>query len=760
MLNKATSADEVPTPGYVYTEIARATADINVSQQVADFLLRKLERDNPHVKVKVLKIIKHVCEQGKPDFRRSVQRKSELVKSCLQYRGTPDPLKGDSHNKAVRDEAEATVKALFSSDSSTNAYGFAVEPAKKMTGFGSDTAGDMGGRIGGIGSDGHSSFNSFGGPSQSAYGGGPGGGGGMVGFGNPNFDNAPRDDKDTVLKQAASSAMSFASKITSKVQSMSGSSMGIQTYSNGPDGPSSSYRAPPVGMNAGGYGSGMQQDRWGASAGAGPSSRPPPPSTSSSGEYEARVVNELCVVGGARAAPPAKLLEEFGQKCASLDSKMVADQLRQKMEQQDWQVRLKALYGIEVLAQQGLDGITGHICQYSSELIFECQQMPQCRQKATKVLYMLGFIDSAEEQSATRRTPEASPPPAVEAVSSVDLLSMDDDLPAVAPSAAFAKPEQEVDFFGDGPTSSPAPLTNGHTSAVTTPASCSGLFDNLTGPSTTAPPPATSQTDGGMFGNLSMKGPSNSTSHAPPSLATSVEPAAAQSQDSGPSPLLASLQFGTVVTSPERGVTQGSVPVQDRTAHLGFLSGGMASQMPAQMPAQVPSIGVGILQGNQIMPGYGFAPPQPLGTMSSQQMGMPPQGYTGGHMPHSGVLGGVPGIAPQHIAAGTIGTAQQQPSYASPMGGMAGAVMPQAGMYGGFTAGPAPPMPMATAAGGDPMSAAPGSAFGFIGAASTVPGRPPAGASMGLTSTAGPAGPGSNDLAFGFVADQMKGATN
>jgi len=77
MLNKATSPDDVPTPGYMFTEIAKATfADINACQQLADYLLKKLERDNPHVKMKALRIIRHVCEQGKPDFRRAVQKKS------------------------------------------------------------------------------------------------------------------------------------------------------------------------------------------------------------------------------------------------------------------------------------------------------------------------------------------------------------------------------------------------------------------------------------------------------------------------------------------------------------------------------------------------------------------------------------------------------------------------------------------------------------------------------------------------------------
>mmetsp|Transcript_45678 Transcript_45678/g.130960 ORF Transcript_45678/g.130960 Transcript_45678/m.130960 type:complete len:173 (+) Transcript_45678:102-620(+) len=155
-LNKATSADDTPTPGYLYTEIAKATFSApDASQQLADYLLKKLERDNAYVKQKVLRIIKHVCEDGKPDFRRALQKKADLIKGCLQYRGTPDPLKGDAPNQAVRVEADAAVKAVFSSDSQTNAYGMSNESQKKMQGFGSESGPeDYSNRIGGIGGGG------------------------------------------------------------------------------------------------------------------------------------------------------------------------------------------------------------------------------------------------------------------------------------------------------------------------------------------------------------------------------------------------------------------------------------------------------------------------------------------------------------------------------------------------------------------------------------------------------------------------------
>ena len=150
-LNKATSSDAVPTPGYLYTEIAKATfADAGASQQLVDYLVRKLERDsNPHVKAKVLRLTRHVCEQGRPDFKAQMQRKVDVVKACLQHRGQPDPLQGDALNKAVREAADQTLQSIFSADASVNAYGQRADVGRKLEGFGSESADNPSSHMGG-----------------------------------------------------------------------------------------------------------------------------------------------------------------------------------------------------------------------------------------------------------------------------------------------------------------------------------------------------------------------------------------------------------------------------------------------------------------------------------------------------------------------------------------------------------------------------------------------------------------------------------
>ena len=71
------------------------------AQSLEDFLLKRLKKDNVHVKLKVLRVMKHCCLQGHATFRRDMQRHTTEIKECLSYRGTADPLHGDALNNGL-----------------------------------------------------------------------------------------------------------------------------------------------------------------------------------------------------------------------------------------------------------------------------------------------------------------------------------------------------------------------------------------------------------------------------------------------------------------------------------------------------------------------------------------------------------------------------------------------------------------------------------------------------------------------------------
>ncbi|CAM9322855.1 unnamed protein product, partial [Heterosigma akashiwo] len=66
---------------------------------------RLSKKKNHNVKFKCLVLIKHICRTGRPEFRRDIQRSTDVIREHLQFKGTPDPLRGDQIYQKVRDAA-------------------------------------------------------------------------------------------------------------------------------------------------------------------------------------------------------------------------------------------------------------------------------------------------------------------------------------------------------------------------------------------------------------------------------------------------------------------------------------------------------------------------------------------------------------------------------------------------------------------------------------------------------------------------------
>ena len=116
MMMEATSSDDSPTPGFMLTEIAKRTlSSYPACEQIEQFLLSRITKSNHNIKFKCLLIIKHVCRTGRLEFKRDLSRNVGPIKECLQFRGPPDPLRGDEIYKRVRELAKETVEAIFDS---------------------------------------------------------------------------------------------------------------------------------------------------------------------------------------------------------------------------------------------------------------------------------------------------------------------------------------------------------------------------------------------------------------------------------------------------------------------------------------------------------------------------------------------------------------------------------------------------------------------------------------------------------------------
>ncbi|CAH0516814.1 unnamed protein product [Peronospora belbahrii] len=127
VLTRATSKDDTPTPGYLYGEIARMTQhSYETCNKVQDFLISRVKNKHHTVKYKALQVIKHVCREGRVDFKREMQKHIPTVKECLQFRGVPDPLKGDEYYRRVRESAKECLDAIYDTDNAPGLSGMGM----------------------------------------------------------------------------------------------------------------------------------------------------------------------------------------------------------------------------------------------------------------------------------------------------------------------------------------------------------------------------------------------------------------------------------------------------------------------------------------------------------------------------------------------------------------------------------------------------------------------------------------------------------
>ena len=78
--------------------------------------------------------LQHVCRNGRPEFKKDIGRNLEPIKECLQFKGPPDPLRGDEIYKRVRDLAKETLEAIF--DSQAPVVTSSVAASNRIQGIG------------------------------------------------------------------------------------------------------------------------------------------------------------------------------------------------------------------------------------------------------------------------------------------------------------------------------------------------------------------------------------------------------------------------------------------------------------------------------------------------------------------------------------------------------------------------------------------------------------------------------------------------
>ena len=455
MLNEATSADDAPTPGYLLADISKQTlANYTACVQLQEFLASRVKKDNHNVKFKCLVIVKHVCRTGRPEFKKEIGRNIEAIKECLQYRGPPDPLRGDEIYKRVRDAAKEAIDAIYDSQMPTTTSsvaasnriqgmggGYVEDTTTKLKSnssifnsvstalgnFSSDTDASYTGHAGATSSfvGGNSNNNesyrdnaSYSKSSGPAYGTSTMSSSGMVGLGNPNFKD-PRGEK-TFLERAQESAATMVSSISSKMNSLNMDSGSSKKFDS-PDagfgyvtnrgtnayGPTNQYST--------GYGSQQPSSSW-SSTGAnnittGTNNNEPigigkAGNAASDGEYERGLIEALCEPAGLKPVPPEDKLQAFLVSVVTLSPDTVGNCLLDVLNSESWQSRSKALQVIQSVGKSRgcnkfVDWFTSNAADDLLALLNDSKS--SVRQQAEKTLKILKIEFTANGSEAVGR---------------------------------------------------------------------------------------------------------------------------------------------------------------------------------------------------------------------------------------------------------------------------------------------------------------------------------------------------------------------
>lgn len=561
-LARATEQSSSPTPGYLYNDIAKqAATSPSISSEILSYLIRRLAKNNPHVKYKTLKTIAMVCQNANSRgvFKRTVIQDMQAIKEikdCLNYRGKPDAVHGDELFERVRSQAKETLDVVYSDDPSSN---HPMSLSGVGQGSGSYATGGGGGGYGGMSSA----------AGSGGYGTAPGVSGQvqgmrkMEGIGNPMFKD-PRLDTGhvkslgemTIGDVAAAAVEGFkgivkdplarnipglgSSNVSHRPGNMGGGYGGptMNSWSSAPPGQAqlasatngqwtmASNRGPSA-ISSETYRGGMNNvpsgvgGSWGASSQS--SSVAPGSSTShsvyynrspvvnisghpgeanTSGTFEKNLIMELCPPGGMKPEPPADKLANFSQSLPDLNSDLVCPALLDMLEEgQPWIIRAKVLCVMEKCIEVGEE-----MAKTSGNNVY-ADFFHMCREEITP---LAGHTRVAVREPAKRVC---------------KLLGLDVPAEAVAssagPNANVARPspytvQQPVDggpnlldFDEPSPVPASAPVP---TSLPPVPT------EEPPAPPSQAPPPppssqpptslpaTTSQSGGSLFGGMTVKG--------------------------------------------------------------------------------------------------------------------------------------------------------------------------------------------------------------------------------------------------------------
>lgn len=376
ILKKASSNDPTPTPGYLYKEIADMTqVSYEQSERVSKFLFERLEHTSPHVKAKVLRIIKNTAIMGHPDFKKLASMRSEALRKSASFHGPQHPLHGDEYNIAVREAAKEAIVAVFDTSNTTSNS----SNRSRMQGFSnpnyeapiaqpnSTQKASVWNKVSGILPSGRKK-------EQQAFTHGAGG-----------FERFERMREAQKMQNDSSDGATLPN---SNIFIPGGFELGDTTNESTfvpPTIPTSSTHQRDSASSNSDLPKQTQHEEKRKSS-------PSPQMKAVS--HEERFVNDMTSPSGVHTSPPRSLVEAFCRRARRMDTSEIADLLNEKLMSLKWQTRLKALYFVEGLIKQGNQPVIDFFAENADNLVqIQHSSRSSVEKKAKSILKLVNRED-------------------------------------------------------------------------------------------------------------------------------------------------------------------------------------------------------------------------------------------------------------------------------------------------------------------------------------------------------------------------------
>jgi len=370
--------------------------------ELADYLCTRLSKNSTDCKLKALRAMHFIARRGSMNFRLGMQQRTQPIRAHLQYRGPPHPVHGDAPSKMIRETAKACMDSIFSSEppQMPPQQGRAQQQGQQQQFGGPPPARQAMEGFGGGGEERQvEEFRNGPAPSQRGRPADPSGTftnevapGQQSSIGNYDIRHEQQSGFGGAMHKAKMAAAQGATLAGSTKAGMAAKQMaanyGVEFKTSaqmnpqmaggmpggmpGAAAPQPIYQPPSLDGSGGGAAPAPAggDDGWGtptsqvmANIEEQKNAGGPRVTSVESGEYEAKLVDDMCEPAGARSKPGKDQLAKFAQACSTLDANIICSFLEEKLEDEVWQTQLRACCAIEVLVK----GNTGAVEYFGDE---------------------------------------------------------------------------------------------------------------------------------------------------------------------------------------------------------------------------------------------------------------------------------------------------------------------------------------------------------------------------------------------------------